>query len=114
LEKGRLEWLNAASHAHQIKLTLRSAVEGDSGTEGDVSDAMMVWMYALALNIPSLSAVADKWANKVEMEDRTRPLLGYKADKWDPRTEEWRAVDLGVQEAAEMGGMDDIKAAWEI
>ena len=113
LERGRLEWLNAVGHAHQLKVTLRGAVEADDGTEGDVSDAMMVWMYALALNIPALKPAAERWADKVEMEDRTRPLQGYKPDKWDARTEEWRAVDLAVQEAAEMGGMDDIKVAWK-
>jgi hypothetical protein len=70
LESGRMEWLQAAGNAHTIKVTLRAAVEADGEAVGDVRDAMMVWMYALALNIKSLAGAVNKWAAKVEMEVR--------------------------------------------
>ena len=115
LEKGRMEWLAAASAAHNIKTTLRNALnEQDGGAmEGDTSDAKMIWMYALSLSIPSLKAERENWAKLVKMKDPTRPLLGYKADLWDCRKDEWAPLDRGVQHAAERGGSSIIDA-WEL
>jgi len=115
LENGRMEWLNAASSAHGIKVTLRSALDSQCGgmpTDGDTSDAMMIWMYALSLNIPSLEKERVAWQRVVKMDDPTRPLVGYNAELWDARKEEWRPLDLGVQAAAERGG-SSLQEAWK-
>ena len=116
LETGRLEWLAAASSAHEIKTRLRAMLvegAGDGGvpSEGDVSDAKMVWMYSLALSLPSLGRVREKWREAVRMPDAHRPLAGYVPELWDPRREEWRPLDLGVQRAAEAGG-SSVEEAW--
>ena len=114
LEQGRLEWLAAASSAHPIKLTLQSALEkdGKSITEGDISDAKMIWMYSLSLNIPALTEVREAWQKVAQISDPVRPLVGYKAELWDPRKDEWRPLDLGVQAIAERGG-SSIEEAWK-
>jgi len=112
LEKGRLEWLAAASAAHPIKMTLLEALAEDKGaTDGDVSDAKMVWIYALALSIPALQEAADVWRMTVGMKDKARPLVGYDPTLWDPRKPEWAPLDLGAQAAAERGG-SCIEEAW--
>ncbi len=104
LERGRMTWLMASSRAHNMKVLLRDAVIKDGDTDGDRSDAMMIWIYALALNLPNLKEFAEKWASAVEMEDPTQPLLGHVTQKWDPRRPEWRALDVGAQDAAEKAG----------
>jgi hypothetical protein len=48
----------------------------------------------------------------VNMEDKTNPLKNYDVDLWDCRHDEWRPLDLGVQEAAERGG-SLFRDAWE-
>mmetsp|Transcript_638 Transcript_638/g.907 ORF Transcript_638/g.907 Transcript_638/m.907 type:complete len:255 (+) Transcript_638:272-1036(+) len=117
LEKGRLEWLGACTGAHNLKVTLKEALEkekGDNGTvpEGDISDAKMVWIYALCISIPSLQDTAQTWQSVVQMKDKTQPLLDYNATLWDCRKEEWKPLDLGVQAAAERGG-STLKEAWD-
>ena len=114
LENGRMQWLEAASAAHSVKVMLQTGLENQCGgapTEGDVSDAKMIWMYALSLNVPSLQAEREAWQKVVQMEDGTRPLVGYKAELWDARLPEWAPLDLGVQAAAEAGG-SNIEEAW--
>ena len=114
LESGRMQWLEAASAAHPLKAMLQTGLENQCGgapTEGDVSDAKMIWMYALSLNVPSLRAEREAWQKVVQMEDGTRPLVGYKAELWDARLPEWAPLDLGVQAAAEAGG-SNIEKAW--
>lgn len=113
LEKGRLEWLAAASAGHEIKTMLKSALDNQCGgaTDGDISDAKMIWMYSLALSISSLSKEAEAWRTTVRMKDRNRPLAGYNAELWDPRKPEWEPLDRGVQAAAERGG-SSIDDAW--
>ena len=61
LEAGRLEWLDAVTCAHALKVKLREALakDGKSG-EADVQAAKMVWMYTLALNVPQLQPAAAK------------------------------------------------------
>jgi hypothetical protein len=114
LETGRLEWLAAASGAHGIKVTLKESLEKDKEhTVGDVSDAKMVWIYSLAINIPELADAAADWQKRVELPEKTTPLVGYTAELWDPRKEEWAPLDLGVQAAAERGG-SSIDQAWEL
>jgi len=115
LETGRLEWLQAASGAHKLKMTLRNGLNQQCGggpSEGDVSDAKMIWMYSLCLNIPSLKPHAMTWAQHAKLSDPERPLVGYQADLWDPRHELWEALDLGAQAAAERGG-SSIDEAWK-
>ena len=117
LELGRLEWLQAAAGAHKLKMTLREGLakqcaDDDTPTEGDISDAKMIWMYALCLNIPSLKPDAMAWAHHVQMPDPERPLVGYQAELWDPRHELWVSLDLGSQAAAERGG-SSIDEAWK-
>jgi hypothetical protein len=114
LEKGRMEWLRAVNAAHPLKQILKEALGKDNAmsSAGDVSDAMMVWIYALCININGLIVVADKWAQIVGMPERRNPLQGYQEDKWDPRKEEWWPLDLGAQEAAERGGTT-LKEAWD-
>ena len=119
LENGRLEWLTAASSAHSIKLTLQSALEKDAAggkmsnvTEGDISDAKMIWIYSLSLNIPSLKDAREAWQNVVQMVDPIRPLVGYNPKLWDPRKDEWKLLDLGIQTVAEGGGCSSIEEAW--
>mmetsp|Transcript_27105 Transcript_27105/g.49318 ORF Transcript_27105/g.49318 Transcript_27105/m.49318 type:complete len:233 (-) Transcript_27105:106-804(-) len=116
LEKGRLEWLAAASAAHGIKVMLKTALANQCGggaMEGDVSDAMMIWMYALSLSIPSLEKEGEAWRKLVQMSDKSRPLVGYKAELWDCRKNEWAPLDRGVQAAAERGG-SSIDEAWRL
>lgn len=114
LETGRLEWLAAASGAHGIKVTLKESLKKDKDhTVGDVSDAKMVWIYSLALSIPELADAAAAWRKLVELPEKTTPLVGYTAELWDPRKEEWAPLDLGVQAAAERGG-SSIDQAWEL
>ncbi|CAJ1964225.1 unnamed protein product [Cylindrotheca closterium] len=113
LENGRLEWLNAINGAHTIKVLLKEGLEKDGATNspGDVSDAKMIWIYGLCLNIPKLKPFVEAWCKVVELDDMTRPLVGYKADLWDARKDEWRALDIGAQVAAERGG-SSIDQAW--
>ena len=113
LEQGRLEWLRALNGAHSIKTLLKQGLEKDAQhTEGDVSDAKMLYIYALSLNIPSLKEASQAWSQAVKMENATQPLVGYKPDLWDPRKDEWRQLDLGVQSAAERGG-SSFSDAWD-
>lgn len=116
LEHGRIEWLAAASSAHGIKVMLKTALDNQCGggaTEGDVSDAKMIWMYALSLSMPSLEKERDTWRDIVHMPDAIRPLVGYKAELWDCRKPEWAPLDRGVQAAAEKGG-SSIDEAWRL
>lgn len=113
LEDGRMEWLKAINGAQNLKELLQEALKRDTATHslGDVNDAKMLWMYALSLNIPSLEAQATAWSKTVGMKDPLRPLVKYQAELWDPRKEEWRSLDLGVQAAAERGG-SSIDEVW--
>ena len=52
LENGRLEWIAATKATHRLKMNLRVALEKDNAMEGDVHDAKMVWMYAMAAVLP--------------------------------------------------------------
>lgn len=113
LENGRLEWLSAINSAHPLKITLKVALKKDSdSTEKDEVDAKMVFLYAISLSIPRLKDASDNWARLVKLEDKMNPLRNYNVDLWDCRKEEWRPLDLGVQEAAERGGSSFIDA-WE-
>lgn len=114
LESSRLTWLQAASLAHSIKVLLKKGLEKDNATNsaGDVSDAMMIWMYCLCLNLsPELQEAASTWANVTKLVDKAKPLVGYRPELWDPRKEEWRILDLGAQQAAEQAGTS-ITDAW--
>jgi hypothetical protein len=117
LENGRLEWLAAASSAHQIKVLLQDGLKNQCGggvpMEGDVSDAKMIWMYSLSLSIPILEKEREEWRKSVKMPDEVRPLVGYKAELWDCRKDEWAPLDRGVQAAAERGG-SSIDEAWKM
>mmetsp|Transcript_9143 Transcript_9143/g.13831 ORF Transcript_9143/g.13831 Transcript_9143/m.13831 type:complete len:232 (+) Transcript_9143:89-784(+) len=115
LEKGRLEWLAAASAAHGIKTMLKSALDNQCGgaMDGDISDAKMIWIYSLARSIPSLLKEAEAWRMAVGMNDGTRPFVGYNQNLWDPRKLEWAPLDRGMQEAAERGG-SSITEAWSL
>jgi len=113
LEDGRLQWLGALNSAHTIKATLKDALDKDANkTEKDIVDAKMIYIYALALSIPSLNEAVEAWCKIVKMNDKTQPLKNYNAELWDCRREEWRPLDLGVQEAAERGGSSFIDT-WE-
>eukprot|EP00553_Chaetoceros_curvisetus_P004283 CAMPEP_0204630758 /NCGR_PEP_ID=MMETSP0717-20131115/21173_1 /ASSEMBLY_ACC=CAM_ASM_000666 /TAXON_ID=230516 /ORGANISM="Chaetoceros curvisetus" /LENGTH=71 /DNA_ID=CAMNT_0051648125 /DNA_START=75 /DNA_END=287 /DNA_ORIENTATION=+ len=70
---------------------LKNALDNQCGggaTEGDVSDAKMLWMYALSLSIPSLEKEVDVWGKVAKMPDKTRPLVGYVPELWDCRKDE--------------------------
>ncbi len=130
LEDGRLSWLGAANAAHPIKLILKKALEDDNALEsaGDVSDAMMVWIYSICLALSeggkesaeeieettttqtAMGIAVVQWATAVNMTDKHNPLNGYQAELWDPRKDEWRALDLGAQQAAESGGANLLEA----
>ena len=112
LETGRLEWLNAVARAHALKVKLKDALkrDGDSG-EGDVQAAKMVWMYAVALNVPRLEKATPKWAEVAKITTPESPLVGYNSKLWDCRLPEWKPVDIGVQAAAERGGTN-LDEAW--
>lgn len=113
LEKGRLDWLKAASGAHGIKTKLREGLKKDKALDsaGDVSDAKMIWMYSLCMNLEKLKPSALAWAKMVVLSDPEKPLVGHKPELWDPRKEEWRPLDIGAQQAAEAGG-SSIEEAW--
>jgi hypothetical protein len=115
LETSRLKWLTAASSAHSVKLLLQQGLEKDNAMDsaGAVSDAMMIWIYCLCLNLsPPMQEAAAAWARVVQLPDKTKPLVGYKAELWDPRKEEWRLLDLGAQQAAEQAGAS-LQDAWQ-
>ena len=87
LETGRLDWLNAAARAHALKVKLRDALKRDKNSgEGDVQAAKMVWMYALALNVPGLKQATQKWAEVAKIETMESPLVGYQSSLWDCRS----------------------------
>ena len=112
LEEGRIEWLTAVSAAHNIKVVLKTAVEKDGGSVGDTSDAMMVWIYAICINVPRLKKECEAWATLVGMKNPMEPLNGYDSEKWNPRKKEWAPLDLGAQATADRGG-SELKVAWE-
>jgi hypothetical protein len=73
---------------------------------------MMIWIYALCINIPDLESVANVWATRVvKMDNERNPLQGYKPELWDPRKDEWYPLDVGAQNAAEAGGTT-LQDAW--
>jgi len=112
LERGRLEWLRSLNSAHPLKVILKDALKADDKrTEKDEVDAKMIWMYALTLSIPTLSEVSKRWSQVVQMEHVMNPLQNYNVDLWDCRKDEWRSLDLGVQEAAQRGG-SSVDDAW--
>lgn len=129
LENGRLEWLSAASAAHGIKIIMKAALVKDlqdtstgtgTGTiehvkpaEGDVSDAKMVWIYALCLNVPALEEEVAVWQRAVGIKDKAMPLVDYNSELWDCRKKEWAPLDLGAQALAERGG-SSIEEAWNL
>lgn len=105
LETGRMEWLAAVNAATPIKTTLLNALEKDENkTEVDIMESKMVWIYSMALSIPSLSNAVKQWQKLVQMKDANRPLIGYQQELWDCRKNEWAPLDLGVQAAAERAG----------
>ena len=105
LETGRLEWLGALNSAHPLKVILKDALKkDDKSTERDEMESKMIYLYALSLSIPALEKESEAWRKAVKMEEKANPLKGLSPDLWDPRKEEWRPLDLGVQEAAERGG----------
>jgi hypothetical protein len=140
LEDGRLNWLKVVSVAHPIKVLLKKALKDDGAVDsaGDVSDAMMVWIYSICLGLAAeadgskhetgeeasatkdtaaaaaanaqMRISVDAWATAVNMTEKHNPLKGFQAELWDPRRDEWRALDLGAQEAAESGGADLLEA----
>jgi len=106
LETGRMEWLTALNNAHSMKTMLKEKV-------GDTGESLMVYMYALAVNIPCLTESCGEWAKAVEMEEENEPLRGYKSDLWDSGSDIWKSLDVGVQKAAERGG-DAVVDAWKV
>eukprot|EP00977_Amphora_coffeiformis_P009079 scaffold2062_cov166-Amphora_coffeaeformis.AAC.7 len=115
LQNGRMEWIQAINGAQALKTLLQEMLQRDAATSsvGDVSDAKMIWMYALSLNIPSLQAEREAWARTVQLKDPLRPLVKYQAPLWDARREDWRALDVGVQNVAERGG-SSVDEIWNI
>merc|ERR1740124_818604 len=115
LEQGRLEWIQAVNNAHPIKDFLKNALTKGAAAEkkassnqqtildGDISDAKMIWIYGLSLNITALQQATNSWAKIVRMSNPTEPLVGYQPELWDPRLDEWRVLDLGIQAVAEQG-----------
>lgn len=114
LETGRLEWLRALNSAHPLKVILKDALKKDNNsTEKDEMDSKMIYIYTLSLSLPALKdTTSEAWRKLVQMEDKTNPLKNYNGDLWDCRKEEWKPLDLGVQEAAERGG-SSFADAWE-
>ena len=136
-----MKWLTAVSAAHPIKLLLQKALEDDNAQDsaGDVSDAMMVWIYSICVNLVLVSSgttgeadvtsndenenenidcmkiAVDQWVTTVNMTDKYNPLKGYQEELWDPRNEEWRPLDVGAQEVAERGysGGANLLQAWK-
>mmetsp|Transcript_13092 Transcript_13092/g.19976 ORF Transcript_13092/g.19976 Transcript_13092/m.19976 type:complete len:228 (-) Transcript_13092:306-989(-) len=111
LEEGRLEWIKAVNGAHPIKELLKKTLAEKDSMEGDVSDAKMIWIYGVSLNLKQLQEHAATWARVAKISNPTQPLIGYKEKLWDPRLDEWRPLDLGVQAAAERGG-STLEEAW--
>jgi hypothetical protein len=115
LETGRLDWIKATKATHMLKMNLRLALEKDNAMEGDVHDAKMVWMYALATVLPGeqIQEIAKLWAKACKIESFYEPLVGYLPEKWDPRRKEWAALDLMVQEASLRAGTT-LDEAWAL
>lgn len=114
LEDGRMNWLAAVSNAHPIKVLLQNALAENESTEGDTTDAMMVWIYSICVTLsetsPTLRTAVEDWMVAVDMPEKTNPLKGYREELWDPRRDEWRPLDLGAQAAAEAGGANLLEA----
>jgi len=114
LENGRVEWLGALNSAHSLKVMLKDALQQDeTTTDRDLTEAKMVYLYALSLSLPSIEErTKERWRKAVSMEEKYNPLKGYDGDQWDSKRGEWRPLDAGVQEAADAGG-SSFKEAWE-
>eukprot|EP00928_Gymnodinium_smaydae_P041182 TRINITY_DN27878_c0_g1_i1.p1 TRINITY_DN27878_c0_g1~~TRINITY_DN27878_c0_g1_i1.p1 ORF type:complete len:257 (-),score=66.04 TRINITY_DN27878_c0_g1_i1:50-820(-) len=119
LAVGRLEWLAATSATNQLRVTLRKALDEDATTDGgdgqvaagDLNDAKMVWMYALASQLPPCKETAAAWQAAAQIKDPLQPLEGFDPERWDPRLPEWASLDLAVQAAAERAGTS-LDEAW--
>ena len=115
LETGRLEWIAATKATHMLKMNLRLALEKDDAMDGDVHDAKMVWMYAMAAVLPGtqMQQIAKLWSTACQISSFYEPLVGYKPELWDPRRKEWAALDLMIQEASLRAGTT-LDEAWEL
>ena len=113
LENGRMEWLGAISSAHPLKMILKDALNADDNrTEKDEIDAKMIYMYALSLSIPAIQDASEAWRKVVNMTDKLNPLENYNLALWDCTRNEWRELDVGIQDAAERGG-SSFSDAWD-
>jgi len=113
LEIGRIEWLGAVNSAHPLKMILKDALKADDKrTEKDEVDAKMIYMYALSLSIPAIQDASEAWRKSVKMTDKMNPLENYNLELWDCTKDEWRLLDISVQEAAERGG-SSFSDAWD-
>ena len=69
-----------------MKGALACDLRSDSApSPGDTSDALMVYIFSLALSVPRLAREVLAWAVHAEMPDKTQPLKGWQAEKWDAR-----------------------------
>eukprot|EP00927_Polykrikos_kofoidii_P039966 TRINITY_DN34255_c0_g1_i1.p1 TRINITY_DN34255_c0_g1~~TRINITY_DN34255_c0_g1_i1.p1 ORF type:complete len:269 (-),score=59.24 TRINITY_DN34255_c0_g1_i1:148-867(-) len=119
LAVGRLEWLAATAATHPLKAALRDGLEKDAAKDGgeiheaDVVDAKLVWMYAMASQLPPCKDVAQAWASAVGITNPLQPLEGLKDELWDPRRPEWAPLDLAMQAAADRAGTS-LDEAWSL
>eukprot|EP00930_Biecheleria_cincta_P092246 TRINITY_DN82090_c0_g1_i1.p1 TRINITY_DN82090_c0_g1~~TRINITY_DN82090_c0_g1_i1.p1 ORF type:complete len:254 (-),score=65.84 TRINITY_DN82090_c0_g1_i1:35-796(-) len=119
LAVGRLEWLAATSATHQLKTTLRDSLKADADKDGgevfdkDSNDAKMVWIYAMASQLPPCKEAAKTWESVAKISSPLQPLEGFTEELWDARRPEWADLDLAVQEAAERAGTS-LDEAWAL
>jgi len=104
LEQGRVRWLTARQATHVLKTSLKQAIAEGGNVERDVLEAKMIWIYGLAFALPSCKALCDEWAGVCSITDKAQPLVGFVAEKWDPRVPAWAPLDRAVGQAAEDGG----------
>jgi len=94
-------------------MILKDALNADDNrTEKDEIDAKMIYMYALSLSIPAIQDASEAWRKVVNMTDKLNPLENYNLALWDCTRNEWRELDVGIQDAAERGG-SSFSDAWD-
>ena len=70
-----------------------------------------VWMYGLASRLSACQGAAGEFAAAAGMSDPNAPLLGYEAERWDPRSPVWSEMEACVHVQAGKAGTE-ADAAW--
>ena len=67
-------------------------------------------MYGLASRLQRCQSLARDFAAAAGMRDSNSPLLGYDEERWQPTSEEWRAMEGCLHVQAQRAGTECDKA----